>query len=86
MYIQKLILKPGSKLENIQMYGCWVHTIEIDAVEYMEVEWQDCDKFVGKFQIQPEIGVFRVKYPISQFGLNTRVQASIELKYFPILF
>ena len=32
---QKPILKPGTELEKMQMYGCWVHTIGIDAVECM---------------------------------------------------
>ena len=81
----KLILNQGAELENIKMYGCWVHTISIEAVDYIEVEWQDCDHFVGRFQLTPEVAAFTVKDLISEFGLSTRIHASIEMKYLPVL-
>jgi hypothetical protein len=43
------VCKQGVELEKIRMYDYWVHTVTMDAVEYIEVEWQDCDHFVGKF-------------------------------------
>ncbi len=46
---RKLILKVGVEIEEIQMYNYWVNTIGMDNVEYIEVEWEDCDHFVGKF-------------------------------------
>jgi hypothetical protein len=82
---RKLVVKPGTELQKIQMYGYWVHSISMEAVEYVEVEWQDCDKFVGTFRLTPRIHAFRVKYPISEFGLNTRIQTSIELQYLPVI-
>ena len=82
---RKVCLKPESQLEKIKMYGFWVYTISIESVEYIEVEWQDCDKFIGRFRLTPEVGVFRVNFPISQFGLNTRIQASIQLQYLPVV-
>ena len=78
-------MKPGTELQKIQMYGYWVRSISMEAVEYVEVEWQDCDKFVGTFRLTPRIHAFRVKYPISEFGLNTRIQTSIELQYLPVI-
>ena len=81
----KVVLKPESELEKIKMYGVWVYTISIEFVEYIEVEWQDCDKFIGRFRLTPEVGVFRVKFPISQFGLNTRILASVEFRYFSVV-
>jgi hypothetical protein len=65
------------------MYDYWVHAVGMDAVEYIEVEWQDCDHFVGKFQLKPQVAAFKVKYPICKFGLNTRIQTSIELQFLP---
>jgi hypothetical protein len=82
---RKVVLKPGSEFDSIQMSGYWVNTISIDDVEYIEVEWQDCDQFVGKFQITTEIGVFKVKYPITKFGISSRIQTSIEMKYLPVI-
>jgi hypothetical protein len=81
----KVVLKPESELEKIQMYGVWVYTISVEFVEYIEVEWQDCDKFIGRFRLTPEVGVFRVKFPITQFGLNTRIQTSIQFRYFSVV-
>ena len=82
---RKVVLKPGTELEKIKMYDVWVHTISIEFVEYIEVEWQDCDTFIGRFCLTPEVGVFRVNFPISQFGLNTRIQASVQLLYFSVV-
>jgi hypothetical protein len=46
---RKLILKPGVEIGKVQMYNYWVNTITMDDVEYIAVECQDCDHFVGKF-------------------------------------
>jgi hypothetical protein len=67
------------------MYDYWVHAVGMDAVEYIEVEWQDCDHFVGNFRMKPQVAAFKVNYPICEFGLNTRIQTSIELQFFPVI-
>jgi hypothetical protein len=79
---RKLVLKIG-KLGKIKMYDHWVHAAGMDDVEYIEVEWHDCDHFVGKFWLKPKVGIFRVKYPISEFGIKSRLQTNIELQYLP---
>jgi hypothetical protein len=50
------------------MYDYWVHAVGMDAVEYIEVEWQDCEHFVGKFlsetsscRIQSEVPNLRIQ-------------------------
>jgi hypothetical protein len=82
---RKLVLKPGAKLEKIQMYGYWVYAVSMEDVEHMEVNWQDCDFFEGTFELKPKVGTFRVKYPICEFGLNTRIKTSIQLEYLPVI-
>ena len=57
----------------------------MELVEDIEVEWQDCDQFVGKFRLTPEIATFRVQYPIREFGLTTRIQTSMQLPYLPVI-
>ena len=49
----KLVLKQGGKIVKIKMYDYWVYAVGMEAVEYIEVEWQDCDHFVGKFRLKP---------------------------------
>jgi hypothetical protein len=46
---QKLVLKQGVELKNIRLCDYWLHAVTIDAVDYIEVEWQDCNHFVWKF-------------------------------------
>ncbi len=70
---RKLVLKPGAELEKIQMYDYWVHAVGMAAVKYIEVEWKDCDHFVGKFRLKPRVRTFRVKYPIAEFGIKSRI-------------
>jgi hypothetical protein len=45
----KLVPFPGEELEKSRIYNYWVHIIAMDGVEYLAVEWQDCDHFVVKF-------------------------------------
>ena len=82
---RKVVLKQGVELEKIRMYDYWVHAVTMDAVDYIEVEWQDCDHFVGTFRLKPQVAAFKVKYPICEFGLNTRIQTSIELQFLPVI-
>jgi hypothetical protein len=81
---RKLVLKPGIEIKKIQMFNYWINTIGMDNMEYIEVEWEDCNHFVGKFLLKPETATFKVKYPILSSG-NSCVQAQIELKYLPII-
>jgi hypothetical protein len=67
------------------MYDYWVHAVGTDNIEYIEVEWQDCEHFVGKFRLKSKVGTFRVKYPISKFGVKSPGQSFIELQHFPII-
>jgi hypothetical protein len=57
----------------------------MDDVEYIEVEWEDRDHFIGTFELKPETTTFKVKYPILERGQNSRVQAQIELQYLPVI-
>jgi hypothetical protein len=47
--VRKLVLKQDAKLEKIKMYDYWVHAVGTENIEHIEVEWQDCEHFVGKF-------------------------------------
>ena len=83
--LRKVVLKPESQLAKIQLYSCWVNSVSIDDVEHIEVEWLDCDKFVGTFRLTSQNGTFRVMYPICEFGVNQRVNTNIEFRYFPVI-
>jgi hypothetical protein len=80
---QRLVLKQGAELEKIKIYDYWVHSVGTDNMEYIEVKWQDCEP--GKFRLKPKVGTFRVKYPISKFGVRSRVQTNIELQHLPVI-
>jgi hypothetical protein len=47
----KAYLKPGAKLVPIQMFGYWVYSVTVDEVDQLEFEWQDYDRFKGKFRV-----------------------------------
>jgi hypothetical protein len=81
----KLVLKQGAELEKIKMYDHWVHAVGTENIEYIEVEWQDCEHSVGKFGLKPKVGTFRVRCPISEFGVKARVQTNIELQHLPVI-
>jgi hypothetical protein len=72
-------------MKKIKVYDCWVNSVSIEDVEQIEVEWLDCDKFVGTFRLTSQKGTFRVQYPICEFGINQRVNTNIEFRYFPVI-
>jgi hypothetical protein len=57
----------------------------MDAIKYIEVEWQDCDHFVGKFQLKPKVGTFRVNHLIYEFGVRSCAQTNIKLQHPPVI-
>jgi hypothetical protein len=83
--VRKVILKANSEMKKIKVYDCWVNSVSIEDVEQIEVEWLDCDKFVGTFRLTSQKGTFRVQYPICEFGINQRVNTNIEFRYFPVI-
>jgi hypothetical protein len=83
--VRKVMLKSNTELKPIKLYDCWINSISIEDVDYIEVEWIDCDKFVGTFRLTSQNGTFRVKYPIREFGVNQRVNTNIEFRYFPVI-
>jgi hypothetical protein len=41
----KAILKQGSKLHPMKMFGYWVNSVTVDEVDQLELKWQDYDRF-----------------------------------------
>jgi hypothetical protein len=37
----RAILKPGAKLQQMQIFGYWVDSVTVDEVDQLEFEWQD---------------------------------------------
>jgi hypothetical protein len=79
----KAILKPGAKLEPMQMFGYWVNSVSVDDVDQLEFEWQDYDRFKGKFRVSAIQGVYNVKFPVIEMGKEIRVGTTIQLTQFP---
>jgi hypothetical protein len=82
---KKVILKAGVKLQRIKIHGYWINDISTEDVEQIEVEWLNCDHFMGKFRLTTNIGTLRVKYPISEFGIHSQISTSIELQHLPVI-
>ncbi len=81
----KAYLKPGAKLQPIQMFGYWVNSITVDEVDQLELEWQDYDRFKGRFRVSATQGVYTVKYPVTERGRETRVTTTMDLIQFPVI-
>jgi hypothetical protein len=81
----KAILKPGAKLQPIQMFGYWVNSVTVDEVDELELKWQDYDRFQGKVRVTAIRGVYKVKFPVFEMGKESRVATTIELTQFPVV-
>ena len=82
---EKVKIKPGKVPHPIKMHGKWVYAIDIEDVEYLQLRWYDSATFEGTFKVFPDEKTFRVKYPIEDFGIKTRVNASFEVTHFPVV-
>jgi hypothetical protein len=47
------------------MFGYWVYSVTVDE-DQLEFEWQDYDRFKGKFRVDPTQGVYKVKFPVTE--------------------
>ncbi len=81
----KAVLKPAAKLVPIQMFGYWVYSVAACDVMQVEMMWTDSDRFQGKFRLSSVEQVYRVNFPVTNFGTTTRVKTSIQIEQFPIL-
>ena len=82
---KKAILKENAELIPIQMFGYWVYSIGVDDVLQLELEWKGSDRFRGRFRVSTTTGTYQVKFPISEFGRQMKVQAAIRIEQFPVV-
>jgi hypothetical protein len=79
----KAYLKAGAKLVPIQMFGYWVNSVTVEEVDQLEFEWQDYDRFKGTFRVDPTRGVYKVNFPVTEFGKEIRVPTTMDITQFP---
>jgi hypothetical protein len=60
------------------MFGYWVYSVTVDE-DQLEFEWQDYDRFKGKFRVDPTQGVYKVKFPVTE----ARKSRLLDLTQFP---
>jgi hypothetical protein len=81
---RKIKFKPGKVSSPIQVHGYWIHSINIEDVEYLELEWSD-SQFQGRFRVEPMTAKFRVQFPIVEFGETMKIPTEIDLVHFPVV-
>jgi hypothetical protein len=54
----------------------------VNDVQYLELEWQESSQFRGKFRVFPELGPFKVSFPIIEMGRKLRVSPGIQMTQF----
>jgi hypothetical protein len=76
---RKVCLKPGTILQPIQMHGYWVNSVSVEDVECLELEWQDCSRFKGRFRIQAKTWTYNVDFPVEVQGSKQKFATKISL-------
>ena len=85
---EKAVLKPGHNVEQMQVHGRWVNTVDINNIEYIVLRFDASynPRFNGTFKLRARDKTFEVMYPTDIHLLGTnRIKASIKLKHFPII-
>ena len=82
---EKVCLKASKPATpTMQMFGHWVHAVDITEVDHLLLRWQD-NPLKGTFKLFPVRGKFRVQFPIIEDGVKVRVSTNIRFHHFPVL-
>ena len=57
---KKVYLKHGATLQPIELNGYWVNSVSVEDVEFLELEWQDSSRFIGRFRIEAKTWTYEV--------------------------
>jgi hypothetical protein len=86
---KKVVLLQGKSPHPIRMYGYWVYAISVNDVEYMELNFQDSSRFVGRFRVRPKRMLYTVNIPTSkdsrEQGAPRTVENKMHLTQFPVV-
>jgi hypothetical protein len=64
------------------MHGFWVNAVNVDDVEFLELEWYDLTRFQGKFRIAAKLSI-KLRGVVSSF--RARDKMNIGLTQFPVV-
>jgi len=79
---KKIQLIYGAKLIPIQLHGFWVYSVDIEQVDWIELEWYD-SKFEGRFRLKPANPTCTVEYPVVELGMKKYIKVGIKMTAFP---
>ena len=82
---KKVYLKHGATLQPIELNGYWVNSVSVEDVEFLELEWQDSSRFIGRFRIEAKTWTYEVDFPVEEDGLKFKCKTKICLHQFPIV-
>ena len=82
---KKVYLKHGATLQPIELNGYWVNSVSVEDVEFLELEWQDSSRFIGRFRIEAKTWTYEVDFPMEEDGLKFKCKTKICLHQFPIV-
>ena len=83
--LKQVVLLPGKKPHAIQMHGYWVYAVSATDIDYMELNFQDSSRFVGKFRVRAKTLTYSVNYPCTAVGKTGRVSCKMNLTQFPVV-
>ena len=82
---EKVVLKTGKTPTPIKMWGHWVQAVDIEDLEYIECRWKEDSRYQGTFRLHAKEETFIVRYPIEEWGKNTRIPVSMKITSFPVV-
>jgi hypothetical protein len=67
------------------MHGFWVNAVNVDDVDFLELEWHDSTRFQAKYRIAAKLSNYVMSFPVSELGTTVRIKANIGLTQFPVV-
>jgi len=78
-------LKTNCVMMPTRMHGHWVNSVDIDDVEFIELQWTNAKRFKGTFKLTPKNGVFNVDFPHELLGKKVRTKTKVSFTYLPVV-
>ena len=62
-----------------------MHSVSVNDIEWLELEWQDSSRFKGRFRIQAKTWMYNVDFPVDLGGSIQKFNTKICLRQFPVI-
>ena len=78
----KVVLFEGKQAHKICYNGYWVYAVNVEDVNYVQLEWTKDSTFQGKFTLAPKETTCITKFNVCEFGRTEKMDVRVKICQF----